>query len=59
MRAGVAFNPHTPLQGLEHVHDLIDNIIIMTVNPGFGGQKFLASALPKVQQAYSLTRYAD
>lgn len=51
MRAGVAFNPHTPLQGLEHVHDLVDNIIIMTVNPGFGGQKFLASALPKVQQA--------
>lgn len=54
MRAGVAFNPHTPLEGLEHVHDLVDNIIIMTVNPGFGGQKFLTSALPKIRQARQL-----
>jgi ribulose-phosphate 3-epimerase len=51
MRAGVAFNPHTPLQGLEFLESNLDNILVMTVNPGFGGQSFLPEVLPKVRQA--------
>lgn len=51
MKAGVAINPHTPLQGLEFLRDYLDNILIMTVNPGFGGQAFLSEVLPKVRQA--------
>lgn len=54
IRAGVAFNPHTPIEGVKHVADLVDCLLIMTVNPGFGGQKFLASQLPKVKQAREL-----
>jgi len=41
-KAGVALNPSTPLAGLEYVIDSIDLILVMTVNPGFGGQKFIA-----------------
>lgn len=51
MKAGVAYNPHTPLQGLEYLKDHLDNVLVMTVNPGFGGQSFLAEVLPKVSQA--------
>jgi ribulose-phosphate 3-epimerase len=51
MRAGVAVNPHTPLQGLEYLSEHLDNILVMTVNPGFGGQSFLAEVLPKVSAA--------
>ena len=51
MKAGVAFNPHTPLQGLEYLAEHLDNVLIMTVNPGFGGQSFLAEVLPKVSAA--------
>jgi ribulose-phosphate 3-epimerase len=40
-KAGVALNPSTPVDGLEYVMDLIDLVLIMTVNPGFGGQKFI------------------
>lgn len=51
MRAGVAFNPHTPLQGLEYLSEHLDNVLIMTVNPGFGGQTFLPEVLPKIAAA--------
>lgn len=51
IKAGVAFNPHSPIEGLQHVADLVDCVLIMTVNPGFGGQSFLHSQLPKVRQA--------
>ena len=47
-RAGVAVNPHTPIQGLQHVLDRLDLILVMTVNPGFGGQSFIAAMLDKV-----------
>ena len=50
-RAGVALNPHTPLTNLEYVLEKIDLINVMTVNPGFGGQKFLDSMLPKIADA--------
>ena len=47
-RAGVVLNPATPVEGIAWVLDLVDIILVMTVNPGFGGQEFLASQLPKI-----------
>ncbi len=48
-KAGLVFNPATPLHHLDHVMDRLDLILIMSVNPGFGGQSFIASALDKVR----------
>jgi ribulose-phosphate 3-epimerase len=53
-KAGLVFNPATPLSCLEHVIDKIDMVLIMSVNPGFGGQKFIASALDKLREARTL-----
>ena len=50
-QAGVVFNPATPLEALEWVIDKIDLVLLMSVNPGFGGQKFIPSAIPKLRQA--------
>lgn len=47
-RAGVALNPHTPVTGLEDVLEQIDVVLIMSVNPGFGGQSFIPNTLPKI-----------
>ena len=49
-RPGLVFNPATPLTWLDHVIDKLDMILIMSVNPGFGGQRFIPSALPKLEQ---------
>ncbi len=51
MLAGVAINPATPLSAVEHVLGIADMLLIMTVNPGFGGQKFIAYTLDKIRQA--------
>lgn len=48
-RPGLVFNPATPLNWLDHVMDKVDMILIMSVNPGFGGQKFIPSALAKLR----------
>lgn len=48
-KAGLVFNPATPLHYLEHVMDKLDLILIMSVNPGFGGQSFIAQALEKIR----------
>lgn len=48
--AGVALNPHTPVQVLENVIEDIDLVCLMSVNPGFGGQKFIYHSLPKTRQ---------
>jgi ribulose-phosphate 3-epimerase len=53
-KAGLAFNPATPLALLEHVMDKLDLVLLMSVNPGFGGQKFIAGTLAKLQQARKL-----
>lgn len=53
-KAGVALNPATSLAGLEYVLDHIDLILIMSVNPGFGGQKFMPEILPKISLARNL-----
>ena len=50
-KAGLAFNPATPLTHLEHVIDKLDLILVMSVNPGFGGQKFIPQALKKLAAA--------
>jgi ribulose-phosphate 3-epimerase len=50
-KAGLVFNPGTPLNYLDHVMDKIDLILIMSVNPGFGGQKFIPDALNKLRTA--------
>ena len=50
-KAGLVFNPATPLAYLDHVMDKVDLILVMSVNPGFGGQSFIASALPKIREA--------
>jgi ribulose-phosphate 3-epimerase len=50
-KAGLVFNPATPLDWLAHVIDKVDMILLMSVNPGFGGQKFIPSALTKLRQA--------
>ena len=50
-KAGLVFNPATPLHHLDHVMDKIDLVLIMSVNPGFGGQSFIASALAKLREA--------
>jgi len=52
-KAGLVFNPATPLDYLDHVLDKIDLVLIMSVNPGFGGQKFIAEALNKLRVARS------
>ncbi len=49
-KAGLVFNPATPLSHLDHVMDKLDIILLMSVNPGFGGQKFIASTLPKLRE---------
>jgi ribulose-phosphate 3-epimerase len=53
-KAGLVFNPATPLSCLGHVIDKIDMVLIMSVNPGFGGQIFIASALDKLREARAL-----
>ncbi len=53
-KAGVAINPGTPVSALEHVVDLVDMILIMSVNPGFGGQKYISESANKVAQVAAL-----
>lgn len=53
-QAGLAFNPATPLYYLDHVMEKLDLILIMSVNPGFGGQKFIPQALDKIKKVRQL-----
>lgn len=54
VKAGLAFNPATPLDHLEYVIDKIDMILIMSVNPGFGGQAFIPEVIPKIEEVRRL-----
>ncbi len=49
VKAGVALNPATPLSAIEYVVDQLDFVLIMSVNPGFGGQKFIESSIKKIE----------
>lgn len=51
VRPGVAYNPATPLGSLAPVVDLVDLVLLMSVNPGFGGQEFIPAVLPKIAEA--------
>ena len=53
-KSGLVFNPATPLDWLEHVLDKVDLVLLMSVNPGFGGQQFIESVLPKIAAVRSL-----
>jgi ribulose-phosphate 3-epimerase len=55
-QAGLAFNPATPLNYLEYILDKLDSILIMSVNPGFGGQQFIPTALTKIAQAHAIVK---
>jgi ribulose-phosphate 3-epimerase len=50
-KAGVVLNPATPVEAVDPVLDMVDLILVMTVNPGFGGQEFIRSQLPKIRAA--------
>ena len=50
-KAGLVFNPATPLDWLDHTLDKLDLVLLMSVNPGFGGQQFIGSTLPKIAEA--------
>jgi ribulose-phosphate 3-epimerase len=50
----VALNPHTPISAVEHVLDLVDMVLVMTVNPGFGGQSYIATMEPKIRELRDL-----
>ena len=53
-KAGVSLNPGTPLSAIEEVLDIVDLVLIMSVNPGFGGQKFIETSLSKVERLAKL-----
>jgi ribulose-phosphate 3-epimerase len=56
MKAGVALNPHTPVHLLEEVIQDLDLVLIMSVNPGFGGQKFIQASIAKVEKLAKLIK---
>ena len=58
-RAGVSLNPHTPADVLRHVLDRLDLILVMTVNPGFGGQSFITPMLDKIATIREMTAGRD
>ncbi|MDX2140143.1 MAG: ribulose-phosphate 3-epimerase [Chloroflexota bacterium] len=53
-KAGIAINPHTPALVLTEVLPFVDTVVVMTINPGFGGQKLIPETLPKIQQIRAL-----
>jgi ribulose-phosphate 3-epimerase len=52
--AAVALNPHTPASTVEHVLDLVDMVLVMTVNPGFGGQSYISTMEPKIREVRNM-----
>lgn len=56
VKPGVVLNPHTPVESIQHVLEDIDMVLFMTVNPGFGGQKFIHSVIPKVEQLAKIVK---
>ena len=53
-KAGVTMNPATPVSSIEHVIDLVDLVLVMSVNPGFGGQAFIPAAIDKLREVRAL-----
>lgn len=59
VKAGVALNPSTPLTSLEYILDDVDQILIMSVNPGFSGQKFIPAMMEKIKKTHTLIGERD
>jgi ribulose-phosphate 3-epimerase len=59
MQAGVVINPATPVESLTEVLDMVDYVLVMSVNPGFGGQKFIPGAIHKIRRLAELRRQRD
>jgi ribulose-phosphate 3-epimerase len=57
MKAGIAINPHTPVSALKHMFSSVDLVLIMSVNPGFGGQKFIPETIEKVAELNSIKQH--
>ena len=58
-KVGVSLNPATHYSAVEHLLDLVDLILVMTVNPGFGGQSFIQSQVPKIQAISQMIQKSD
>ena len=58
-KAGVSLNPATPASSIEHVLDLLDLVLVMSVNPGFGGQHFIPAAVEKIERIAAMTAGRD
>src|SRR5699024_7368319 len=56
VKAGVVMNPATPVSAIKHVLSMVDLVLVMTVNPGFGGQRFISEMLTKIQQLAELKK---
>ncbi|MEM5015327.1 ribulose-phosphate 3-epimerase [Metabacillus indicus] len=56
VKAGVVLNPHTPADIIRHVIDEVDLVLLMTVNPGFGGQSFIHAVLPKIKEVADMVK---
>ena len=54
MKAGIVLNPQTPVKDIEYVLDIVDFVLVMTVNPGFGGQSFIESGVKKIAELDSI-----
>lgn len=59
LKAGIVLNPHTPVESIQHVLEDVELVLLMTVNPGFGGQKFIESVIPKIRQLSEMIRERD
>lgn len=59
VKAGVVLNPHTPVAMIEHVIENVDLVLLMTVNPGFGGQSFIPAVLNKIKQVADMVKEKD
>lgn len=56
VKPGVVLNPHTPIESIQHILEDVDMVLFMTVNPGFGGQKFISSVVPKIAALSALIK---
>ena len=54
MKAGIVLNPQTPVKDVEYLLDIVDFVLVMTVNPGFGGQSFIESGVKKIAELDSI-----
>ncbi len=59
IKAGIVYNPGTPVDSLKHLIDMVDMVLLMSVNPGFGGQKFIPSTIEKIKEVKSIIGERD